>query len=184
MRSKRSLALLAASLFIITVAALAVIRGQRQSNLSPIKQQAESNEWPVTDYLTPEAAESDNHPLRKVRNRRYDSSDPNVKRDVLKKLALSDSPLILELPLSHGPVESALPVTQSDIIVLGRITDAKAYLSNDRTNIYSEFSVIIEEVLKGNPSIFVTPGAIIATERRGGGCKIPVRESFASRFLR
>lgn len=171
MRSKkRSLMLLVASL-LITAATLAVIRGQRQNNLSPTRQQADSNEWPVIDCTTPEAAESGNNPLRKVRNRRYDSSDPNVKSDVLKKLASSDSPSILDLPLSHGPAEPALPVAQSDLIVLGRITEAKAYLSNDRTNIYSEFSVIIEQVLKDNPSISVTPGAIIATERRGGAVR-------------
>lgn len=170
MRSKKgSLMLLAVSLLIIAVGASALILGQRQNSLSPIRQQANSNEWPVTDYTTPEA-ELDNHPLRRVRNRRYDSSDPNLKGDI-KRLASTDSPLILELPLSHGPAESALPVAQSDSIVLGRITDSKAYLSNDRTNIYSEFSVIIEEVLKANPSISVTPGAIITSERRGGAVR-------------
>ncbi|MGI8838840.1 MAG: hypothetical protein ACR2H4_19700 [Pyrinomonadaceae bacterium] len=170
MRSKKRSLVLLASLFIVTVAAFAVMRGQPQNNLSKISQQSDSKEWPVTDYTTPEAADSDNHPLRKVRNRRYDS-DPNVKRDVLNKLALSDSPFILDLPLSHGPGEPALPVAQSDIIVLGRITDSKAHLSNDRTNIYSEFSVAIEEVIKDNPPISVTPGAIIATERRGGAVR-------------
>lgn len=168
---KRSLVLLAVSLFTITIVALGVLHGQDQKTLSPITQQADSNEWPVTDYTTPEATESGTDSLRKVRNRLHNSKDPNVKSDILKRLALNDSPLILELPLSHGPAESALPVAESNLIVVGKIADAKAYLSSDRTDIYSEFSVIIEEVLKVNSSISLTPGAIITTERRGGAVR-------------
>ena len=43
---------------------------------------------------------------------------------------------------------SALPVDESDLIVLGKVGSANGHLSNDRTGAYSEFSIHIEDVLK------------------------------------
>ena len=42
----------------------------------------------------------------------------------------------------------ALPVAQSDIIVLGEVVAAEAHLSEDKTNDYSEFAVKIITVFK------------------------------------
>lgn len=64
----------------------------------------------------------------------------------------------------------ALPVVQSDIIVLGEVETAEAHLSEDKTNVYSEFGVRIINVLKSNISL---AGSQITVERLGGYVKYP-----------
>lgn len=68
---------------------------------------------------------------------------------------------------------SALPVTESDAILLGGVIDAKAHLSNDKTGIYSEFSVQVEEVLKNSGPDSIIPGTVVSIERFGGAVRFP-----------
>lgn len=65
--------------------------------------------------------------------------------------------IITELPIGVRPLPTithwwvhlpALPVAESTAIVFGEVTSAEAHLSNDRTEIYSEFSVNVEKVFK------------------------------------
>jgi hypothetical protein len=41
-----------------------------------------------------------------------------------------------------------LPVTQADTILIGVVTDIQPYFSSDRKNIYSEYSIAVERVMK------------------------------------
>lgn len=75
----------------------------------------------------------------------------------------------------------AFPVAQSAAIAIGQITDARAYLSEDGTNIYSEFSIQVDEILKNdflNP--LATGGSLIA-ERQGGRVRLPSGKIVTSR---
>jgi hypothetical protein len=67
----------------------------------------------------------------------------------------------------------AIPVAQSDVVLIGEITDAQAYLSNDKTGIYSEFTVSAGEVLKNDGNASLYPGSIITAERFGGAVRFP-----------
>jgi len=74
----------------------------------------------------------------------------------------------------HWDVElSALPVSKSDAVVIGRVLDAQAYLSNDKTGIYSEFTVSLEQVLKNDRFASLTPNDLIVVERKGGKVRYP-----------
>ncbi len=53
------------------------------------------------------------------------------------------------------------------------VTDAQAYLSNDKTGVYSEFTVRIDEVLKNDSPAQFTVGSFIAVERFGGRVRFP-----------
>jgi hypothetical protein len=67
----------------------------------------------------------------------------------------------------------ALPAGRSALVVLGEVIDAKAYLSNDQTGVYSEFTVRVERVLKNDKGSSVFPGEFITTERWGGRVIFP-----------
>lgn len=69
----------------------------------------------------------------------------------------------------------ALPVEQSDAVVIGEVERAQAHLSTDKTGIYSEFTIRLEDVLKGRSEEAV-PGVTVIAERFGGGGEIPKRE--------
>ncbi|HXG66548.1 MAG TPA: hypothetical protein VNO70_15720 [Blastocatellia bacterium] len=65
----------------------------------------------------------------------------------------------------------ALPAAQSDAVVRGEVIDAQAYLSNDKTGIYSEFTVRIGEVLKDFQQAPIADDQQITVEREGGAVK-------------
>lgn len=50
--------------------------------------------------------------------------------------------------ITHDPIAPALPVQESGVIVVGEIISVKAFLSNDRRGVYSEFIIKPEEILK------------------------------------
>ncbi|MEN3327501.1 MAG: hypothetical protein V7638_2308 [Acidobacteriota bacterium] len=65
---------------------------------------------------------------------------------------------------------SALPTEQSDAVVLGVVTSRDAYLSQDRTGIYSEFTVLVSEVFK-DPTKTIISGTPISVNRTGGAVR-------------
>lgn len=72
--------------------------------------------------------------------------------------------------LSPPPV---IPTTESDIIVIGKITELTTYLSNDKTGVYSEFKIKISQVLKNGLSIDLEPDCFITIDRPGGVVRYP-----------
>lgn len=74
-------------------------------------------------------------------------------------------------PPTHAPVEPALSAAKSDAVIIGEVAESKAYLSEDRTSVYSEFTVRIEEVLKDSTSVALAPGTSIITVRPGGAVR-------------
>jgi hypothetical protein len=67
---------------------------------------------------------------------------------------------------------AALPTAESDAVVLGKVIDAKGYLSSDKTGAYSEFTVLIDKVFKFSDSSLV-PGVSIIAEREGASVRLP-----------
>ena len=63
-----------------------------------------------------------------------------------------------------------LPVEQSPVIVIADVLQSEAHLSEDKTNVYSEFTVRIVEVIKASTSL---PGSEMIVERLGGYVRYP-----------
>jgi hypothetical protein len=61
-------------------------------------------------------------------------------------------------------------VTQSAVFVIGQVLDGEAHLSEDKTNVFSEFTVRVSNVFKSDVSL---PGTDIVVERLGGYVKYP-----------
>lgn len=113
--------------------------------------------YPVTDYDSPAA---ENASLRARRGKDFEKQG----------FALKDSsPKGVEEVLEddwalHTP---ALPVSRSDVIVIGEVLQAQAHLSQDKTGIYSEFNVRIDSVLKTLKNS-LSVGDVIPLTRVGG----------------
>jgi hypothetical protein len=121
------------------------------------------SQLPIVEY----SDENETSPVRKARNNRHNSV---AVKDGVKKPKLNENmrPSLFDLPLSHQPIEPALPIT-SEVIAIGTVENAQAFLSTDRTSIYSEITFVIEEVLKGNERL--APGIKITAERDGGAVR-------------
>ena len=119
------------------------------------------NRFPIVDYDSPEPKDPAELVKRKLRGKRYNKSDWAVNPD-----APSDTTVRVDFIDPNLP---AFPISQSPVVVLGRVLDSRAYLSNDKTGVYSVFSIQIEQVLKS--SLSITNGSVIETEREGGRVK-------------
>jgi hypothetical protein len=90
----------------------------------------------------------------------FENSDPNL-----------PAPVIFHQP---GP-KTELPADASDLIVLGRITDARSYLSSSHRLIYTESTVRVETVVSqtSHSGSQVTGGQNIVIVQDGGAIQLP-----------
>ncbi|HWS90788.1 MAG TPA: hypothetical protein VN282_27710 [Pyrinomonadaceae bacterium] len=169
-------------LFLVSFALLAAavatgIRSQSNVLRPPVRQDADTEiNAPEVNFNAPEASDPKEKALRRERGKRYDY--PGGGADVQRFVLSDKSPEVaLDLPVSHGPTQSPLPARESDAVVVGKVTDARAYLSNDKTSVYSEFTLLLDDVLKQSPSAPLAPGTVISAERRGGVVRLPSGKS-------
>lgn len=66
----------------------------------------------------------------------------------------------------------ALPVAESEIVVVGTIGTAQAHLSESKLNVFSEFTLAVEDVLKSKIQ-GVAQGSVLTIDRVGGHVKYP-----------
>jgi hypothetical protein len=161
---------------LLIVAALTVTVGlprqSQKSSTSPALEKAQEDFYTITEYTAPEPADPQKRELRRARNKRYNMRpekgvDPNLFRITEERESSFGG------PPSHAPVEPSLPVAQSDAVIVGEVADAQAYLTEDKTGIYSEFVIRVDEVLKNSaPTPLVSDGSISAM-RGGGAVRFP-----------
>ncbi len=71
------------------------------------------------------------------------------------------------------PIIPALPVKESDSIIVGTVTTAAAHLSAFKDNVYSEFRITPERVMKTSGTEPAIVGQAIDVERAGGAVRFP-----------
>jgi hypothetical protein len=80
---------------------------------------------------------------------------------------------VTETQIVDGKRLAALPVNLSDLIIVGDVLNGYAYLSSNKTGLFSEFAVSIVDVLKGMRGDTVKAGTRISIEREGGSIRYP-----------
>lgn|ERR1041385_8241055 len=167
MQSYRWAALLLLLLAIsVPIGLRAMHEGARsQTNVKQVKGGIDKTKWPATAYDNPEPTDARSRSIRESRGKKFDNSMFRV-----HPLDPSDTTY-----LTHSGTDllPALPIAQSDLILIGEVVDAKAYLSNDKTGVYSEFTVRVDEVLKSGGETSVAQNNTIAVERQGGRVQFP-----------
>lgn len=111
--------------------------------------------YPITLYST----EMTPNISRKTISQKYDSVS------VLSPNPIANTTVTTVFDWEQGL--PAIPVNQSQIIVMGTIVEAKAFLSNNKNSVYSEFTIEIDKIFKNEhgPSV---KGSHITAERFGG----------------
>lgn len=139
-----------------------------RKKLSAVKSKQEwdavLNKLPTADYTAPESNDPEARHKRRVKNSRYDKramvvSDP-------------DTSITLTEVVYEGKEHRPLPIRESDIVIIGEVQDRNSYLSNDKSGVYTEFSVSVDELLKGDQAQ-VNLGSIITASRFGGVVQYP-----------
>lgn len=119
------------------------------------------SQFPVADYDAPENSGSENPAERILKNNRYDNR--NI-LSVSSSLPGDGEGLIHSFDML--PVEG-IPIIESEMIVVGKILGAEAFLSNNKKGVYSEFTLRIEDILK-NDARNIIEGNQITFDRQGG----------------
>jgi hypothetical protein len=118
---------------------------------------------PIVDYDAPESSDKEKREKRRKKGRKHNGASIPVN---------PSAELITSTSVSHWFYGMPpLPTVQSDIIVLGEVVGADAFLSPDKTGVYSEYSVRVDEVLKTDDPT-TTVGQMISVERSGGRVRL------------
>lgn len=134
------------------------------------KLKADFDNLPVADYapLEPDnlsTQSSRQQLIRHIRSARYDGFPIPIQEEeggvekVLHTHSMGDFPPI--------------PTLKSDVVIIGEVTGAQAFLSNDKSFVYSGFTIRIKEVLKGINQSSVSPAEFVTVERLGGAVRFP-----------
>lgn len=74
-----------------------------------------------------------------------------------------------EMSFGHWlPSSSPIPLADSEIIVLGKVVRAEAFLSSNKKSVYSEFEIEIEKIFKNSKNDEFEEGKFVTAERDGG----------------
>lgn len=152
---------------VVTPAAIFIIPGRGQQQ-RPQKNTPsghfDENRFSIADYAAPEPSDPFERSKRQARGKKYDKSTWNIYPDAQWNVSRTHA-INFNLP--------ALPVTESTAVIVGQVTDAKAYLSNDKTGVYSVFLVQVHEVLKNSSKLSLSTSASVEVERDGGRVRFP-----------
>lgn len=187
-----------AAAFLVLQSALVVLAQDRPTTPVPTAASSQSNPQFEDDnpiVLSPEPTDPAERQLRLVRNRLHNeisaaSRNPNCPAPLgppsASRPARNDScgpilPTLEELPpgvpgkvtFVDLPPMPDLPVKMSHAVVVGAVKRVQTYLSDDRRNIYTEYTVAVEEVLKDESGLSLYSGSTITLDRRGGAVRLP-----------
>ena len=135
---------------------------QQKARVSTHRYEDRTERYPVVDSEEAQPNDPIKRAKLKKQKERYDHDAPFT------------NPGPTDVELSFRPEWQfnfpALPVAQSDVIVIGQVLTAEAHRSRNKMNVFSNLQVRVEEVLKGTN---LSEGITITVQRIGGFVKYP-----------
>jgi hypothetical protein len=125
--------------------------------------QNRQEQFPIVDSTKPEPANPRERAKRRLKGKKYNKDQQSV------------GPMIVQATDGfQWPADfSAIPAEASDAVIVGEVSSAEAFLSEDSNSVYSEFTVRLAEVLKNESTSLLAPGNSVTTERKGGRVRYP-----------
>ena len=135
---------------------------QNQAKLKS-REEEKKKDFPIADFNEAEPVEPTKRALRKEKQKRKNGlglvsldPEPNTGGGVF---------------LPHNQFNfPAMPVQESAVIVIGDVVQSEAHLSEDKTGVFSEFTIRLIDVLKAESSL---TGTEMIVERWGGQVRYP-----------
>jgi len=161
-----SVTITVAVLIIVAALTLPALRGQGQrTNKDNERKAVDENDFPLVDYGRYKLPDTVEHAIQKKRAVKHDRSDWAVNPS-----APSDTTVRVD---SVDPNLAAFPFHQAETVDIGSVLKAEANLSNDKTGVFSTFTISVEEVVKHSSNLVLSPGTLIDGEREGGRVRCP-----------
>lgn len=177
MPNRKVLAILLAVIFTLSIAGGVAARRVLMQGGAPAARQQKfdkaefESQFPIVDFDAPEVG---------------DSAELTKRRNISKKFDKAIAPINTHADTIFDTTDwetglPAMPVAQSQLIVLGEVIDAQAHLSDDKTGIYSEFTIRIEKMLKDDGLVSAASGDTVSVVRGGGRVRFPTGHVLLSR---
>lgn len=120
--------------------------------------------FPIVDFYDPEPLDPNEKKVREAKGRRYSNRPrPQFTDESFQNFTNNDWDVGLP----------ALPVERSAAVVIGKVISARAHLTPDKAEIYSEFRIDIDAVVNNDPANIIKDDATITVERKGGRARMP-----------
>jgi hypothetical protein len=157
--------------FLIGAVVVTVLSGQKQVDKKQQRPDIDFTHFPIVDLEAPQPSDATERAKRTTKAKKYNGKHGGVINESMNRAFLVNESLV-DLP--------ALPVERSSAVILGEITSAAAYLSEDKTQVYSEFAIRIQAVLKNDTSQNLNADTSIEADRFGGRVRLPSGKIFIS----
>lgn len=153
---KRDLWLLLVTLCVAGATAMAALRSR---NVVSSKQdpQDDASQFPIADASAPRPTDPQEIAKRKAKSKKYSRTHNDLGPGMK---------VVFHYHLPPGFPE--LPVKESDAVVIGVVSKAAAYLTEDETGVYSEFTIRLDEILKTDGRASLSTGGSLIVDREGG----------------
>ena len=120
----------------------------------------------IADYRDSLDDKAANKIRRHARNKLYDGQGTVIEPPPQASSEISEkAPWMTRLP--------ALPVALSDVVLIGEVTNAQAYLSNDKSGVYTETTIKVDSIIKNDSGVPINSGESVETQRSGGKVRFP-----------
>ena len=156
--------------FLTSILLVSVLRisSQVTADKNP-RPEIDFTQFPVADLNSPEPADESTRMNRAKKSKKYNNKfQPEISES-------SNVTFVVNEAISNLP---ALPIQQSSVVLLAKITSAAAYLSEDKRSVYSEFEFQIETIFKNTSKQVLRSDDSIAVERFGGRVRLPSGKLF------
>jgi hypothetical protein len=120
--------------------------------------------FPIVDFDAPESNDPEQRATREAKGRKYSKRYlPKISEDTDQLYSTADWDRDL----------TGIPTAKSSAVVIGTVTKSEAHLTKDKTAIYSEFSVVVDTVIKNDMECPIVPEREITFERNGERVRMP-----------
>ncbi|HJP92210.1 MAG TPA: hypothetical protein VJ875_09660 [Pyrinomonadaceae bacterium] len=144
---------------------LSAASGNTQTVSKPDRSEETKQNFPTAEYDEPDLADPAKNAAKKEKQKRHN----NFKWVGKNPQSWQAESVVIPEGNFDFP---ALPVSRSQLIVVGRVGEASAHLSEHKMNVYSEFLIAVSSVLK-TPTQGITENSLLAVERLGGMVRYP-----------
>lgn len=160
MQTGKILLTLSVALAVIVIPAVRLSAQTPKDNGQPNDLKVKEDKLPTVNFDAPEPGNANEKARRNARGKRFDGS-----LIVAEPHPEAGAKGILDSWMQRLP---ALPVDAGDVIVTGDVTNAQAYLSPDKTGVYTEYTVRVDEVMKQYSAAPIVTGGFVDAQREGG----------------
>lgn len=122
--------------------------------------------YPIVDFDASEPTSAEEREKKKEKDKRYEKR-PFIIKTPQPDYTSSTLYHNEELPVSEFPFEG------SRLVVSGVVLNSKALMSSNKSTVYSEYTIQIEEVIKQPPGQELQAGQQISADRLGGRVRYP-----------